>query len=60
MMNDKYVSILSGGLDSVVNLYWAASEGEVVKAVTFDYGQRAAAKPQNISAMNLKYPTKLL
>ncbi len=40
----KAVVLLSSGLDSTVNLYEAAKVGEVVLAVTFDYGQRAAKK----------------
>lgn len=40
----KAVVLLSSGLDSTVNLYEAAKVGEVVLAVTFDYGQRAAIK----------------
>jgi 7-cyano-7-deazaguanine synthase len=39
----KTVVLLSGGLDSVVNLKAAVDRGEVVRAVTFDYGQAAAA-----------------
>ncbi len=38
----KSVVLLSGGLDSTVNLYEAKEQGSVVKAITFDYGQRAA------------------
>lgn len=38
-----YVVLLSGGLDSAVNLQCALDDGEVVAAVTFDYGQAAAA-----------------
>ncbi len=41
---EKYVVLLSGGLDSVVNFYWAESQGEIVLALTFDYGQRAAER----------------
>jgi 7-cyano-7-deazaguanine synthase len=40
----NYIVLLSGGLDSVVNLYAAHKEGKVVKALTFDYGQRAFEK----------------
>ena len=35
------IVLLSGGLDSVVNLKYALDEGRVVLAVTFDYGQAA-------------------
>ncbi len=38
----KYIVLLSGGLDSVVNLYSAQREGRVVRALTFNYGQRSA------------------
>lgn len=43
-MKKKYVVLLSAGLDSAVNLYAAHSEGEVLLALTFNYGQRAAMK----------------
>ena len=38
----RCVSLLSGGLDSVVATTVAAREGAVELALTFDYGQRAA------------------
>jgi 7-cyano-7-deazaguanine synthase len=37
------ISLLSGGLDSVVATTVAAREGSVELALTFDYGQRAAS-----------------
>jgi len=37
------VVLLSGGLDSMVNLVLAREAGPVVLAVTADYGQTAAA-----------------
>lgn len=40
----KFVVLLSAGLDSAVNLYEAKARGEVVLALTFNYGQRAAIK----------------
>ncbi len=40
----RSVVLLSAGLDSTVNLYRAREESEVVMALTFDYGQRAAAR----------------
>lgn len=40
----KAIAILSGGLDSAVNLAWGAAHFEMVLAITFDYGQRAAKK----------------
>ncbi|HVP57825.1 MAG TPA: 7-cyano-7-deazaguanine synthase QueC [bacterium] len=39
----KTLVLLSGGLDSVVNLKAARDQGEVIGAVTFDYGQAASA-----------------
>lgn len=45
MMAKKAVIILSAGLDSSANLCMALEQGlELVLAVTFDYGQKAAAK----------------
>lgn len=38
----KSVVLLSGGLDSTVNLYQAVKNGKALLALTFDYGQRAA------------------
>jgi 7-cyano-7-deazaguanine synthase len=40
----KAVVLLSGGLDSAVLLAWAASRCEKVYALTFNYGQRHAAR----------------
>ncbi len=40
----KAVAILSGGLDSTVSLAAAREEMDVVLALTFDYGQRAAMR----------------
>ncbi|MBM3475619.1 MAG: 7-cyano-7-deazaguanine synthase QueC [Armatimonadetes bacterium] len=39
----RCISLLSGGLDSVVATTVAAREGSVELALTFDYGQRAAS-----------------
>ncbi|GAB6181010.1 7-cyano-7-deazaguanine synthase QueC [Desulfotomaculum defluvii] len=36
--------LLSGGLDSAVNLAYAQTEGDVKLALTIDYGQRAAQR----------------
>ena len=44
------VAILSGGLDSTVSLAAAARAMDVVLAVTFDYGQRAAKREREASA----------
>ena len=41
MDSQQYIVLLSGGLDSVTNLYCAQKEGRVVRALTFDYGQRS-------------------
>jgi len=38
----KALCVLSGGLDSAVNLAWGATEFHLVEAITFNYGQRAA------------------
>ena len=46
----KGVAILSGGLDSTVSLAAAAREMEVLLAITFDYGQRAARRERLASA----------
>jgi len=37
----KAIGILSGGLDSAVNLAWGVTQFDLILAVTFDYGQRA-------------------
>lgn len=42
--NMKYVVLLSAGLDSATNLFAAHRFGEVLLALTFDYGQRAAKR----------------
>ena len=39
----KTIVLLSGGLDSAVNLKCALDQGEVARAITFDYGQVAFA-----------------
>lgn len=44
MDSSSYIVLLSGGLDSVVNLYCAHKEGVVEKALTFNYGQRSSAQ----------------
>ncbi|MFH0803234.1 MAG: 7-cyano-7-deazaguanine synthase QueC [bacterium] len=43
-MSERSVILLSGGLDSAVNLAWAAENTEIALALTFDYGQRAAER----------------
>lgn len=44
MQKNKGVILLSGGLDSVVNLFQAHKSNSVVLALTFDYAQRAFHK----------------
>jgi len=56
----KAVALLSGGLDSVVATAAAARSGEVVLALTFDYGQRsrrreAAAARSVARALGVKW-----
>ncbi|HEX7901461.1 MAG TPA: 7-cyano-7-deazaguanine synthase QueC [Planctomycetota bacterium] len=46
----KGVAILSGGLDSTVSLAAATKAMDVVLALTFDYGQRAARREREASA----------
>ncbi len=43
-MKPKAIVLLSAGLDSTTNLYLAQREMDVVSTLTFDYGQKAAAK----------------
>ncbi len=50
------VVVLSGGLDSAVNLKCALDTGRVLRALTFDYGQRAAPRECFVSrAMCRRY-----
>lgn len=44
MIREKAIIILSGGLDSSVALYLAREKYDLILALTFDYGQRAARK----------------
>lgn len=44
MQKPKAVVLLSGGLDSVANLYLGQAHVDPVLAITVDYGQRAARK----------------
>lgn len=41
---NKSIVLLSSGLDSTVNLFLAHQKTQVVKVLTFDYGQKAASK----------------
>jgi len=43
------IVLLSGGLDSVVSLACACQAGQVLFALTFDYGQRAAVREREAS-----------
>ena len=43
-LKNRSIVLLSGGLDSTVNLHCAVGNGEVELAMTFDYGQRAARR----------------
>jgi 7-cyano-7-deazaguanine synthase len=57
------IVLLSAGLDSTVNLYEAKARGPVALALTFDYGQRAAAKEIENAARtcaHLKVPHKIV
>ena len=59
----KAVVLLSSGLDSSVNLFEAAIRHEVVLALTFDYGQKAAKQEIAQSAKlaaHLNIPHKIL
>lgn len=59
----KSVVLLSGGLDSAVNLYEAHREGNVVLALTFFYGQRAAEKEMGAArqlCQNLNLPHRVI
>lgn len=62
-MKRKAVVLLSSGLDSSVNLFEAHRREEVLLALTFDYGQKAAAKEilhsRNLAA-HLQIPHKVI
>lgn len=62
-MKPSSILILSGGLDSTVSSYIAAKETRPLLALTFDYGQRAAAREREAArriADRLKVPHRLL
>lgn len=62
-MKRKALVLLSAGLDSSVNLFEAHQREEVVLALTFDYGQKAAKKEIEQAAklaVHLKIPHKVL
>lgn len=46
----RSVVLLSSGLDSTINLFEARERSQVVLALTFDYGQRAALRERERSA----------
>ncbi len=57
------IVLLSGGLDSTVNLKQARDEDGVALALTFDYGQRAAAREAacaRFMCQQLQVPFRLL
>lgn len=62
--NKKVVVLLSGGLDSTVNAFEAKKHGhEIVLALTFNYGQKAAKKELESAAKIARYlqvPHKVL
>ena len=41
---ERSIVLLSGGLDSVVSMACASDQSEIILALTFDYGQRAAER----------------
>lgn len=49
MTKESCIVLLSGGLDSTVNLFEARREYDIRLALTFDYGQRAAKKEVELS-----------
>lgn len=62
-MSLKSIVLLSSGLDSTVNLFEAHRAGEVLLALTFNYGQRAAQKEIESSkkmAQSLSVPHQVL
>lgn len=59
----KSVVLLSGGMDSAVNFLAIREHSEVVLALTFDYGQRAASKEKEAAsrlASHFKVPHRTL
>lgn len=39
-MTEKFIVLLSGGVDSTIALFWAKAHGEALLALTIDYAQR--------------------
>jgi len=59
----RAITLLSGGLDSVVATWAARREHQIVLALTFDYGQRAAQREYQAAvqiAEQLQCPHKLI
>ena len=50
-MNMRSISLLSSGLDSIAALAIAKEQGDIVLALTFDYGQRSAKYEIEYSAI---------
>lgn len=62
-MKPSCVVLLSGGLDSTVNLYEATRVSNVALALTFDYSQKASKKEiesASATCQKLKVPHKVL
>ncbi len=51
----KSIALVSGGLDSLVSLAMARKDSDVVLALNFDYGQKAAARESKASEEIAKY-----
>ncbi len=51
----KSIALLSGGLDSLVSMAMAQKDTEVVLALNFDYGQKAAAKEKQAAEAIAKH-----
>lgn len=63
MVKPTSILILSGGLDSTVSAWMAVQETQPLLALTFDYGQRAAAREREAArrvATRLKVPHRIL
>ncbi len=55
MKNKTAITLLSGGLDSMVSTAIAAKRHKIVLALTFDYGQRAAKREIEAARKIAKY-----
>jgi 7-cyano-7-deazaguanine synthase len=59
---EKYIVLLSGGIDSTTALYWALNRDKRTTAITFDYGQKNRVEiqaAQRIAAM-IEIPQTIL